>query len=93
MTYIIKQRIRDNAKKLGVEIKIAKNPKKKLDVFKDGRKISTIGATGYSDYAHYIDDKGLTYANVRKKIYGIRHKDDMNKKNTPGYFAARLLWT
>ena len=93
MSYIIKKRIRDNAKKLGVEIKIAKNPKKKLDVFKNGRKISTIGATGYSDYAHYIDDKGLTYANVRKKIYGIRHKDDMNVKHTPGYYSKKLLWS
>jgi hypothetical protein len=93
MTYTIKQRIRDNAKKLGVEIKIAKNPKKKLDVFKNGSKVASIGAIGYSDYAHYIDDKGLTYANVRKKIYGIRHKNDMNVKNTPGYFSKQLLWS
>jgi hypothetical protein len=94
MTYTIKQRIRDNAKRIGVEIKLSKNPKKKIDVFnKEGKKLASIGDINYSDYAHYIDDKGLVFANVRKKIYGIHHINDMNVKNSPGYYSKQLLWT
>jgi hypothetical protein len=90
MAYTILKRTYDNAKKLNVEIKRSKNKDKKLDVFKNGKKLATIGDSDYLDYASYIDTKGLKYANVRKKIYIIHHKDDMNKGN--GYYSKRLLW-
>jgi hypothetical protein len=93
MTYRILKRSYDNAKKLGVDIKVAKNKDKKLDVFKNGKKISTIGDSNYLDYPSYIQQKGIDYANVRKKIYRVRHKDDINVKNTPGYFSSKILWS
>jgi hypothetical protein len=92
MAYTILQRTYDNAKKLGVQIKRAENKDKKLDVFKNGKKISTIGDSKYLDYASYIKNTGITNANVRKKIYIIRHKDDMTKKGSNGYYAKQLLW-
>jgi hypothetical protein len=93
MAYTIKARTYANAKRLGVDIKLAKNKDKKLDVFKNGKKISTIGDSNYLDYASYIQQKGIQYANVRKKIYRVRHKDDINVKNTPGYFSSKILWS
>jgi hypothetical protein len=46
------------AKELGVQIKKSTNPKKKLDVFKNDKKVASCGAIGYSDYPTYIKTKG-----------------------------------
>jgi hypothetical protein len=80
------------AKKLGVEIKPSKNKKKKIDVLKNGKKISSVGATGYKDYPTYINENGLAYANERRKLYKIRHSEDRLKTGSNGYYADKLLW-
>ena len=77
------------AKNLGVEIKPSTNKKKKIDVFKDGKKIASIGAIGYSDYPTFIKEKGRAYADERRLQYYIRHAKD-NKLN--GFYAKKLLW-
>ena len=41
--YEIKQYTIDQAKKYGYEVKMSKNKKKKLDVYKDNVKIASIG--------------------------------------------------
>ena len=92
MAYLIKQYTKDKAKKLGVEVKPSKLKGKKIDVFKDGKKIASVGALGYSDYPTYIKDKGKDYANKRRTLYKIRHKKDKDVKGTKGYYADRLLW-
>ena len=92
MTYEIKARQKMNAKKLGVEIKPSTNKKKKLDVFKDGKKIASIGAISYSDYATYIQDKGKEFADKRKMLYRIRHEKTRKKVGTNSYWADQLLW-
>ena len=80
----------DQAKKLNVEIKASTNKKKKIDVFKNNNKIASIGAIGYNSYPEYIIKKGLSYANQKKKLYKIRHKNDLNSKN--GFYANKILW-
>ena len=80
------------AKKLGVEIKPSKNKKKKIDVLKNGKKISSVGATGYKDYPTYINENGLAYANERRKLYKIRHSEDRLKTGNNGHYADKLLW-
>ena len=80
------------AKKLGVDIKPSSNNKKKIDVMKNGNKIASVGAIGYADYPTYIKEKGLAYANERRKLYKIRHSKDRQKVGTNGYFADKLLW-
>jgi len=92
MTYKITNYTKDKAKKLGVEVKVSKVKGKKLDVFKDGKKIASVGALGYSDYPTYIKDKGKDYANKRRTLYKIRHKKDKDVKGTKGYYADKLLW-
>ena len=90
--YNIKNYTKEKAKKLNVTIKPSTNKKKKIDVFKDNKKIASIGAIGYSDYPTYIENKGIKYANERKKLYKIRHSKDLKQIGSNGYYANKLLW-
>jgi hypothetical protein len=82
---------RNQAKKFGVIVKVSKNPSKKLDVFKDGVKIASIGQRGAKDYGIYLIEKGEKYANERRRLYRIRHQSDISKGGN-GLWALRLLW-
>jgi hypothetical protein len=91
MSYKIKPYSYKQAEKLNVEIKPSKNPKKKIDVYKNNKKIASIGAIGYNDFPSYLEkDKQL--AEEKRKNYQKRHYQHINKKNTPSYFAGRILW-
>jgi hypothetical protein len=90
--YSIKQYTVDKADKLGVVVKPSTKQSKKIDVFKDGVKVASCGAIGYDDYPTYIQKKGKQYADERRRLYKIRHKEDRSKKGTPGYYADKLLW-
>ena len=92
MSYQIKPKQRANAKKLGVTIKPSTNSKKKIDVYKNDKKIASIGAKGYSDYASYIKDKGKEFADKRRAAYRARHKGEQLKIGSPGYYAWFILW-
>lgn len=81
------------AKKLNVDIKPSILKGKKIDVFnKDGKKIASIGSINNFDYPTYIREKGLAYANQRRKLYRLRHKNDLNNKDGNGYWASEILW-
>ena len=95
--YKIKSYSKKKAAKLGLEIKLSTNKSKKIDVFKNGVKIASVGATGYMDYPSYKEaeklgkvEKGT--ADKRRKLYKIRHNKDRHKKNTNSYFADQILW-
>ena len=78
------------AKKLGVTIAPSKNPRKKIDVFRDGKYICAIGDVKYNDYPTYLEkDKEL--AEKRRSLYHLRHKKD-NVPNTRGHYALNILW-
>lgn len=81
-----------NAQKLGVMIVPSSNLRKKLDVYRNGKKISEIGAIGYMDYSSYIRTEGLIFANERQRLYRIRHENDRNRKGTAGFYADKILW-
>jgi hypothetical protein len=65
---------------------------KKLDVFRGGKKIASIGASGYADYDVYLRERGRAYADERRRLYKIRHDKDRRVKDSPGWFADRILW-
>jgi hypothetical protein len=89
MTYKITDYSYNQAKKLNVDIKPSTNQKKKIDVFKNDKKIATIGSIGYLDFPNYLKkDKNL--AMERRKLYKQRHKKDLNSKN--GFYANKILW-
>jgi hypothetical protein len=91
--YKITSRQKKIAKFLKVEILPSTNKNKKIDVYKAGYKIASIGATGYEDFNTYLIKYGLAYANERRKLYKIRHANNINKKGTPGYYAYLILWS
>ena len=73
------------AKELGVVIKPSSNVLKKIDVFKNGKKIASIGAKGMNDYPTYLDKE-------RRKLYKQRHEKDRHKTGTNGWYADKILW-
>ena len=92
MPYKIKRHTFTQAKKLGVVVKPSKVKGKKIDVFKKGKKVASVGAIGYDDYPTYIQKKGKKYADERRRLYKIRHQKNRNKRGTPSYYADKLLW-
>ena len=56
--YTITNYTKQKARRLGVQVKLSKNKKKKLDVFKNGKKIASIGARGYGYYPTFMKTKG-----------------------------------
>jgi len=90
--YQITNYTKEKANELGVKVVNSKNPKKKIDVFKDGKKVASIGAIGYNDYPTYMKTRGKEYAGKRRALYKIRHSKDMNVVGSNGYYANKLLW-
>jgi hypothetical protein len=92
MVYKITLYTRRKAKELGVTVKPSHDPKKKIDIFRDGVFITSVGATGYKDYPTYIKEMGKPFADERRRLYKIRHQYDRTKKGSDGWFADQLLW-
>jgi len=80
------------ARKIGVEVKPSKRPDKKIDVFKNGEYICSVGAMGYNDYPTFWKKEGKQYADERRKLYKMRHEKDRHIKYSNGWFADQLLW-
>ena len=91
--YKISQYSKKQAEKLNVTIKPSQKKDKKIDVIKNGHVIASIGNKNYKDYPTYIIENGKTYADKRRKLYKLRHKNDIHIKNTPGFFANKILWS
>lgn len=100
--YKIKSLQERKAKDLNVIIKSSESKNKKIDVFdKKGNKLASIGGVKqngsfYGDYATFIEEKGLKFANERRRLYLKRHskypKKDKEGKPTRSYFATEILW-
>jgi hypothetical protein len=95
--YRIKDRQRMNAKRLGVVIRPSSDPKKKLDVYKGGFYVASIGDIKYEDYATILQKEYKAQippgeAQKRSQLYAIRHAQDRINKGTPGYYAYEILW-
>ena len=86
--YDITAYTKKKAHAIGVTVRPSTNPKKKIDVFYKGQCIASVGATGYSDYPHYMKERGRAYADQRRALYHMRHR-----KNTLNeYLAKWRLW-
>ncbi len=97
MGYKIKRYTYQQAEKLGVDVKPSKTKGKKIDVFKNGEKIASVGALGMNDYPTYLEkekdgviEKGT--ANRRRKAYKMRHEKDRHIRGSKGYYADKLVW-
>ena len=92
MPYIITDYTLQKAKQMKVTVQLSEIKNKKLDVFKNDVKIATIGDSRYKDFPTYVIENGIEFANQRKRLYYIRHKKDIEKLNSNGFYAAKLLW-
>ena len=93
MVYRITEYTKSKANQLGVIVKPSTNKNKKLDVYdKYGNFICAIGAAGMGDFPTYIESHGLEYAKYRRKLYKQRHEADRHVKDSPGYYADKVLW-
>ena len=92
MGYTITSYTKKQANKLGVKVKPSKLKGKKIDVFKNNKKVASVGAIGYGDYPTYIKTKGKKYADERRRLYKIRHSNNRSKVGSNGYYADKLLW-
>ena len=86
--YLITQYTKDKARQAGLVVKPSKRKGKKVDVFKDGTYLDSIGDIRYGDYPTFLKEKGSTFAEERRRLYHLRHT-----KNTPREkLASFLLW-
>jgi hypothetical protein len=93
MVYKITDYSYNKAKELKVHIKASTNKMKKIDVFKDNKKIASIGSIKNKDYPTYLIENKKSYADERRpRLYKLRHKHDLNNKNGNGYWANKILW-
>ena len=92
MSYTITNYTRRQAKRLGVTVKPSTRKGKKIDVFKDGKKVASIGALGMGDFPTFTKQKGIEFAKKRRKAYKQRHQKTRTKVGTPSYYADQLLW-
>lgn len=90
--YTITKYTRDKARKLGVTVKNSTDPKKKIDVFKDGVKIASVGAIGYGDYPTFMKEKGKILADGHRSSYKMRHDRYRHRVGSNSYYADQLLW-
>lgn len=97
MAYKITPYTLNQAKRLGVKVKPSRTKGKKIDVFKDGRKVASVGALGYADYPTFMgmERSGLIpkgTAAIRRKAYKSRHSKDRKVRGSAGFYADQLLW-
>ena len=90
--YTITQYTYKKAKKLGVVVKPSTNKTKKIDVYRNRKKIASVGAYGMNDFPTFIKKYGISYAKKRRELYKMRHQKDRTKKWTRGWLADQLLW-
>jgi hypothetical protein len=90
--YEITDYTKRKAHELGVKVVPSVNSKKKIDVWKDGKRIASIGSISYADYPTYIEKKGEVYAQERRRLYKLRHIRDRTTVGSNGWWSDNLLW-
>ena len=80
------------AKLLNVDIQPSKHKNKKIDVYKNGKFICSIGDLKYFDFPTYQAKYNLEYAKKRQALYHLRHNKEKNITGTAGYYAFHILW-
>ena len=87
--YVITPYTKAKAKTMGLTVRPSKRQYKKLDVFKDGNLLASVGDVRYADFPTYLQTKGRDYAERRRELYLKRHKKD---SGVSGILARELLW-
>ena len=86
MPQTVLSKARANAAKIGVTIKPSTRKNKKIDVFKDNKKVASIGDKNYEDFLTHNDEK-------RRNNYLARHAKTRMVIGSPSYYAWKILWS
>ena len=76
------------AKQYNLDIFPSKKLNKKIDVYRGGLYVGSVGDIRYKDYHIYLKENGKQVANERRRLYHIRHPGDTFKERC----AKLLLW-
>ena len=76
------------AKYYNLDIFPSKKLNKKIDVYRKGEYLASVGDSRYKDYHIYLKQDGKQVANERRRLYHIRHPGDTFKERC----AKLLLW-
>lgn len=87
--YKITPHTKAQAERYGVTVRPSVYSNKKLDVFKDGKYIVSVGAMGYTDYGTLLFEGKKEEAEKKRQMYKLRHA---NNTGLAGTWANRLLW-
>jgi hypothetical protein len=87
--YAITLYTKRQAKANNLKVRPSTKRYKKLDVYKNGDYLASVGDVRYADYPTYIETKGKSYADKRRELYHIRHKND---SGIAGKLSKILLW-
>ena len=90
--YQITDYTKRQAKKLNVDVKPSTRKNKKLDVYKNGDYIVSVGDSRYSDYPTYIKTHGKDYADERRRLYKARHEKTRAVVGSASWYSSNLLW-
>jgi len=97
MSYEISQYSKNQAMRLKVQIEPSTRKNKKIDVYRDGKYLVSIGDIRYNDYPYYLKaeregkyPKGT--ANRNRYLYHKRHAKDASVPESAGFFAKEILW-
>jgi hypothetical protein len=77
------------AKQYGLQIEPSTRKNKKIDVYKQGEYVASIGDSRFKDFHVYSKENGKAYANERARLYYLRHKNASLREQ----LAKLLLWT
>ncbi len=91
MVYKITRYSYRKAEENGLTIKPSNKTHKKIDVYKNGKFIVSIGDVRYNDYPTYVLSNGKKYADERRKLYYIRHNVNSSKYSADN-LAKLILW-
>ena len=86
--YQITDYTKRRAKEIGVEVQESKRKGKKIDVYKDGNYLASVGARNEKDYPTYIKENGREFADERRRLFYLRH----TKNSFRELLAKWLLW-
>ena len=89
--YQITNYTKQRAKELGVTIYPSEHKNKKIDIYKDGEFLFSIGDIRYLDFPSYFK-YGKEIAERHRNNYYIRHAKDIERVGSKGWYAAMLLW-
>ena len=90
MLYKILPYTLEKARRHGLEVLPSLNKRKKIDVFRNGKRLASVGAAGYYDYPTFVSKFGKVFADEKRRLYKLRHWRDLRRGN--GYYANLLLW-